>query len=365
MKELGMFDKLRWVSTTMGFFYRDKLHRWGDPIALLTLPHTPLITKLRYGLFAFISTRRNSWPVLERQSAKEWITRWCGHRGYEQFWQQLFEFKFYQHADNISAAWIWTRIRRIGRSRKSIMQEELGYIERGSQTLIHALTHVIKSRGGRLHLSSPVQQVNVSDGRVTGVTTPSATYPADYVISTIPVQQVSRMVPDLPIEWKQRYDAIKNSGVCCVIFKLRRSISPHFWININDTAHEIPGVIQFSNLRPVDADIAYVPYYMPLDNPKFAWTDAQMIDDSFGCLQRINPELLRQDIIDTRVARLRHAQPICDVGFGAKIPPIQTPIQGLQVADTCFYYPEDRGIAESVRLGRAMARVASEASLTK
>jgi hypothetical protein len=38
-----------------------------------------------------------------------------------------------------------------------------------------------------------------------------------------------------------------------------------------------------------------------------------------------------------------------------KIPPVQTPITGLQIADTCFYYPEDRGIAESVRLGSAMA----------
>jgi hypothetical protein len=34
---------------------------------------------------------------------------------------------------------------------------------------------------------------------------------------------------------------------------------------------------------------------------------------------------------------------------------MQTPIQGLQIADTCFYYPEDRGIAESVRLGRILA----------
>ena len=38
----------------------------------------------------------------------------------------------------------------------------------------------------------------------------------------------------------------------------------------------------------------------------------------------------------------------------------QTPIRGLQIADTCFYYPEDRGIAESVRLGRAMARAMKE-----
>jgi hypothetical protein len=34
---------------------------------------------------------------------------------------------------------------------------------------------------------------------------------------------------------------------------------------------------------------------------------------------------------------------------------VQTSIAGLQIADTCFYYPEDRGIAESVRLGEAMA----------
>jgi hypothetical protein len=34
---------------------------------------------------------------------------------------------------------------------------------------------------------------------------------------------------------------------------------------------------------------------------------------------------------------------------------VQTPIVGLQIADTCYYYPEDRGIAESIRLGSSMA----------
>ncbi len=34
---------------------------------------------------------------------------------------------------------------------------------------------------------------------------------------------------------------------------------------------------------------------------------------------------------------------------------IQTVIAGLQIADTCFYYPEDRGVSESVRLGQEMA----------
>jgi protoporphyrinogen oxidase len=79
------------------------------------------------------------------------------------------------------------------------------------------------------------------------------------------------------------------------------------------------------------------------------------VDEAFGYLQRLNPALTREDVIAAHVARLRYAQPVCEPGFAAKIPPIQTPIQGLQIADTCFYYPEDRGISESVRLGREMA----------
>jgi hypothetical protein len=44
------------------------------------------------------------------------------------------------------------------------------------------------------------------------------------------------------------------------------------------------------------------------------------------------------------------------------LPSVQTPIDNLQIADTSFYYPEDRGIAESVRLGRYMAeRLPAEA----
>jgi protoporphyrinogen oxidase len=115
-------------------------------------------------------------------------------------------------------------------------------------------------------------------------------------------------------------------------------------------------VIEFSNLRRAgDDSIVYVPYYMPNDFPKFRWTDQELLQESFEFLQRINPELQQEDIIATHVARLRYAQPICKPGFAAMIPPVQTPILGLQIADTCFYYPEDRGISESVRIGKEMA----------
>jgi protoporphyrinogen oxidase len=357
LAQLGIAEKLHWVPTSMGFFFQGRLNRWGDPIALLRLPETGLLTKFRYGLFTLICTMRDSWPSLEITSAKRWIIRWCGQRGYDQFWRPLLEYKFYEYAELISAAWIWSRIRRVGQSRKNIMQEELGYLEGGSQTLIDSLVDAIQSAGGRIALNSPAQRITAANGRVTGVDTDDEHLKADFVISTIPTPNISRLVPDLPLDWKLRYDAIKNIGICCVIFKLKRSVSPHFWINISGMEkNEIPGVIEFTNLRYLGPTIVYVPYYMPTTNEKFGWTDQQLQNDAFRCLCNINRLLIEDDIIETKVARLRHAQPICEIGFASKIPPIQTPIQGLQIADTCFYYPEDRGIAESVRMGRRMAQ---------
>jgi protoporphyrinogen oxidase len=325
----------------------------------LSIPKVSLITKLRYGLFVLVCSRKKTWPQLETKSAKEWITAWCGKEGYKRFWETLLQYKFYEYADSISAAWIWTRIKRVGSSRKSIMQEELGYLEGGSKTLIDELVAAIQAKGGRIHLGSAAQQIVVENDGVAGVQTKAATFAADHVISTIPMPNIPRLLPDLPEAWRARYEALKTIGICCVVFKLRRSVSPHFWINLGQTDHEIPGVIEFSNLRDVGTVIVYVPYYMPITNRKFSWTDDELIRDAFGCLVELNPDLVPEDLIDARVARLRDAQPICDVGFATKIPPVQTEIRGLQIADTCFYYPEDRGIAESVRLGREMARAIS------
>lgn len=364
MEELGIANKLHWRNTSMGLFTANRLHNWGDPVALLRFPYLSLLDKLRYGLFAFVSVRRNSWPSIEQVSAKDWIMRWCGPTVYNRFWKPLFDHKFYEYADNISAAWIWTRIRRIGRSRKSMFQEELGFIEGGTITLVHKLIDAIVAHGGRIHLSHAAKEIESESGstrHVTGVTTATPDgsvrrFAADAVICTTPTPLVAGLAPDLPDDWKERYNAIHNIGVICVIFKLARSVTPHFWVNISEPDLEIPGIIEFTNLRDIGGDsIVYVPYYMPTTHEKFSWPDDHLLNEAFACLQRVNPSLTRADILATKVARLRYGQPICEPGFASKIPPVQTPIAGLQIADTCYYYPEDRGIAESLRLGSQMA----------
>jgi protoporphyrinogen oxidase len=360
MDELGIGSLIRWKSTSMGYFMGGRLHRWGDPVSLLLFPHLNIFEKIRYGLLMFISTRRNSWSALEHISAKTWIERWCGVTVYAKLWKPLFDLKFYQYADNVSASWIWTRIRRIGRSRKSVMQEELGYIEGGSKTLIDALMQAIKARGGDVRLGEPARRVVVENGQVIGVETTKGFYAADAVISTVPTPYVAELIPDLPPNSKAAYNAIENIGVICVVLKLRKSVTPHFWVNVVDPKMPIPGIIEFSNLRSTRTGetVVYVPYYMPTTQPIWQRPNDQFVDEAMTCIGRINPGINPNDLITSYVGRLNHAQPVCPPDFLKQLPSVQTPIRGLQIADTCFYYPEDRGIAESVRLGQAMALVA-------
>lgn len=357
LQELGISDALKWRETKMGYYYHGKNYKWGNPLALLTSPKLNPIEKFRYGLMAFWATKRKNWDKVEPLTAPVWLKSWLGESGYQKLWHRLFYLKFYQYTDEISATWIGTRIKRIGLSRKSLMTEELGYLEGGTETLVNALCNKIKSLDGQIQCSEGVTRIE-SGPEVSGctVTTSKAEYTATKVISTVPTPHISRIVPSLPKALKDQYDAIPNIGVCCLMFNLKQQVTPNFWHNIIDENINVPGLIEFSNLRRLDSHVVYVPYYMPHDQPRWNWTDDALLEEAFAAIKSVNPDLTEEDIVSSKVSRLKYSQPICRPNFLDTLPSVQTPIDGLQIADTCFYYPEDRGISESIKFGRAMAR---------
>jgi protoporphyrinogen oxidase len=354
--ELGLSGKMRWVETRMGYWFRNRLQPWGNPMALLRFQGLGWVAKFRYGLHAFLCTRRKDWRPLDQVEAVGWIRRWVGEEAYEVLWRRLFELKFYDYTHGLSAAWIWSRIRRIGRSRYDLFREKLGYLEGGSATLLHALSLAIESRGGEIRLKTPVSRIELQDGRVAGVRLASGLEVFDQVVSTAPLPYVPRLVPDLPAAVLAQYRARKNIAVVCVIAKLRKPVTTNFWLNTNDPEMDIPGIVEYSNLRPLDQHVVYVPFYMPGEHPKYQDADEVFIDKVRRYLRKINPVLTDADFIDVRASRYRHAQPICEPGYLASLPSPRLAVKGLWIADTSYYYPEDRGISESIGFGRNLAR---------
>jgi protoporphyrinogen oxidase len=355
LDELGLSQKLHWRPTGMGYWYKNQLQEWGNPLALLRFKGLGLIAKFRYGLHAFLATKRKNWLALDQLNAVDWVKRWVGPEAYEVLWRRLFEYKFHHYTNNLSAAWIWSRVRRLGRSRYNLFQEKLGYLDGGSHVLLEAMKLDIEKNGGIFFLGTPVQKVVIENQALVGVQVKGQLEVFDQVISTIPLPYIVSLIPDLPSQIKNQFITKNNIAVVCVIVKLSKPVSPYFWLNTNDPDMDIPGVIEYSNLRPLEHSIVYVPFYMPAEIPQYQETDEQFKSKVKRYLSKINPKLQEGDFIQLHVSRYRFAQPICEPGFMETLPSTNLPITGLWVADTSYYYPEDRGISESIAFGRKMA----------
>jgi len=357
LERYGLSKALRWTDTKMGYFYKGKLYKWGNPFALLAFPHLGPISKFRYALHVMYTKGIKDWTALDKEEAGAWIRRWVGQKAYDVMWKDAFRLKFFEFKDNLSASWIGTRIKRVALSRRNLMNESMGYLEGGSMTLLERMVQDIQARGGRIELSRGIDEVVSENGKVTGVSIGGAFTAYDAVISTAPIQYVPALVPGLPADFRDKVAAVQNIPVACVILKLKHAVSENFWMNISDPGIEIPGVIEYSNLNPghdPSQKILYAPYYMPKTHPKWQQSNAELIEEVLGYLARINPAFKRDWVLASHCHRYEFAQTICPPGFQDMLPSMRTPVQGFFMADTAYYYPEDRSINESINTAQAL-----------
>jgi len=357
LKELGIDHLLKWKETQMGFFYEGKLYKWGNPAALLLFPRLGLISKIRFGLQVFLSVKRDRWDKLDRITAARWAKDWSGKKAYNALWDSLLRLKFHWFHDQISAAWVWRRLRRVGRSRKNMFTETLAYLEGGVEELLTGLQKKIIAGGGKIFLNANVKHIDVDKNKVTGLVVNGEEHFFDGVVTTVPLPYIPRLIPGLPGEVTKKYAGLDNIGVVCVLLKLSSPLTENFWLNISDRTIELPGVIEFSNLNPLPEKLVYFPFYLHRTDEKFSKSDQYFIDLVKGYCKRINRNFGESWVLGQRVHRYEYAQPVCPPGFSQGLPPVKTVIEGLYVMDTSYYYPEDRSISESVNAAQKLGSI--------
>jgi protoporphyrinogen oxidase len=356
LDDMKLAHTLRWTETRMGFFYNGTLYKWGTPFALLAFKGLDIVSKMRYAAHVMYTKNIKDWRPLDKVNATSWLRKWVGAKAYDVLWRSLFDLKFFEFTNELSAAWIGTRIKRVGLSRKNLLQETMGYLEGGSGVLLDAMEKYILEHGGKIHLRSKIDKVEVTHGKVSGVIVNGESLACEHVVCTAPIQYVPRLVPDLPADFAERIARIENIPVACVILKLSQPLSENFWMNINDPDIAIPGVIEYSNLNRMTPAVVYAPFYMPKTHPNWARSNDELIDDVLVYLKRINPAFSKEWVLASYCHRYEFAQTICPPGFLDMLPPMRTPVAGLFMADTSYYYPEDRSINESIDTARRLVK---------
>jgi protoporphyrinogen oxidase len=359
--ELGLSSRLRWRDSRMAYFVDGTLYPFLTPVELLRFRPLRFHDRIRAG----IAVKLAQWLKEERiapQRAVPWLKRMFGEAAYRVIWEPLMRFKFSEHSDAISAAWIWARMVRLSRSRTSPWREELGYVEGGTQVILDALAADFEARGGRIVRSAPVEQILLEDGRATGVRVGGQTLRAEAVVSTVTTSRFQQLAAGLEGEYVENLKRIPTIGIFCLFLRLERPVTPFFWVNTNDLRVPFAGMIEYTNLNPLPElggdRILYIPQYLSADDPRYAQSDEEVLRRYTDALALINPVFDRKWVHFSAVFRDRFAQPICLTDYRSTTPAIQTPIPNLFLTDSCQLHPHDRTISGSFELGLKAAALA-------
>jgi protoporphyrinogen oxidase len=348
----------------MAYFVDGRLYPFLTPLELLRFTPLTLAERVRAGVAVKLAQRMRE-EDLARQEAIPWLRKMFGDHAYHVIWEPLMRFKFAEHAEAISAAWIWARMVRLSRSRASAWREELGYIDGGSQTVLDALGRDLEARGARVVTNAAVEGIVMQGGRATGVRVGGETLPADVVISTVTMPRFRALAADLPADYLDRLARIPTIGIFCLFLRLREPVTPFFWVNTHDPRVPFAGMIEYTNLNPVPElggdRILYVPQYLSPDDPRYAQDDEAVFRAYTDALALLHPAFDRSWVKFHALFRDRHAQPICLTDYRETTPRIATPLANLFVTDSSQLHPHDRTISGSMSLGREAARLARAA----
>jgi hypothetical protein len=98
---------------------------------------------------------------------------------------------------------------------------------------------------------------------------------------------------------------------------------------------------------------------MPQTHPKYRRDFQAFISETLAYMKLIRPDFSPEtELIASTASRYQFSQTVCSPGFYDALPPMASQVQGLFMADTSHYYPEDRSISESKRIGRQLAELA-------
>jgi len=324
-------------------------------LRVLAFKPIPFLDRFRVGLATAYLRYTPRWEPLEQVTADAWMTRAAGKRAYEAFWQPLLEGKFGPYYKDVNMAWFWARI--VARTPK------LGTFVGGFQAFLDALADAVRAQGGEILLAHHVRGIHPeSDGRIR-LELRTGDRVHDRVLATCSPQMLRERTPALPAEYAAGLDDLKSMGAVVMVMALKQPVTgEHYWINI-PKREGFPFLALVEHTNYVDKahfggdTILYCGDYLEPEHPYFELEPEALLEKFIPAIQRINPAFERSWVRNYWKFSERYAQPVPLLGHSKNIPPIETPIPNLFMANMSQVYPWDRGTNFAVEIGRRAARI--------
>lgn len=341
LEELGLTEEVYWKPSSFAYADSGQIHPLNTPVDLLKFSPLPWLDRIRVGITG-VWGRLASSKGLDDITTAQWLARWSGKRAFKKFWQPMLEAKFGDRYTDVPALWFWTRFNREKGESKG---EVKGYIRGGYKRITDAFSQRLKELGVEIRLRERISQVELGgDGKIK-VITEHGTMTADQALITLPWPAFAKMAgPQLRaaspgLDWQIDFQGVINH----VLF-LKRPLTKHYWLATPEEAFPFDGVVETSTLtdeadRGAGRHVVYLTKYLHRDDPRFNEPEPALRATWFAALQRLFPDLTREQVEAEHVFRAPFVEPVYTRGYLKRRPPEVMAPGRVFLATTAQVYP--------------------------
>ena len=254
IREVGLEEHMGWFESKVGLFHGGRVWPFSSPLDLLRFSPLSFGQRLRVGFWTFLLQKTRNWRKFEDVTARDWIIGHMGDDAYRVIWEPLLRGKFGDSYNQVGMAWLWSKFRlRVASRGKAWQKERLGYPLCSFGEVFDAVARRIREQGGRVHTGATVEQVEVSNGRATGLTISSAeffreTRQYDAVIATTPSYIFPSLVDGLAPAYVEHLRSTRYLSAVLIVLALNEPLSDVYWMNIADRTMPFLGIIEHTNM---------------------------------------------------------------------------------------------------------------------
>ncbi len=355
LRELGLEQEIQWVETKTGFYTGGRMVSMSNSLEFLKFPPINLIDKARLALTILHASRIEDWHALEQIPVEEWLRKWSGANTTDKIWLPLLRAKLGANYTKASAAFIWATIARMYAARRSGLKKEMfGYVPGGYARILARMTEVLQQTGVTIRTNSRATSIRKTENNISVKFADGSEAVVDQAVFTGPASTAADLCPELNADEQRLLRGIEYQGIICASLLLKRPLTPYYVTNITDSGVPFTAVIEMTAL--VDPKqfggkhLVYLPKYVPINDPMFEATDAEIQQTFFTALQKMHPSLTNDDLLSFKVSRVRQVFVIPTLNYSKKLPPISTSVPGVHILNSVHIVNGTLNVNDTVQM---------------
>jgi protoporphyrinogen oxidase len=296
---------------------------------------------LKDNLYCMFNYLFNQYAAKEPANFREWIYHTFG-KGIAELYMVPYNEKIWKHElNNMSLHWVYGRVPKP--PKMDVIKSSLGISTEGythqlyfyypTTGGIQALIKALEVKAGPIELGYEIKKIS-KEGTVWKISDGKTVKEYDQIISTIPLTDLIKILPDVPKEVRQASSALVYNSLICVLIGLKRP-------QLNDyTAIYMPGkeisanrvcfMNNFSEYSSKEGNFALIVEHTVKREDLGKEKDADIASEIIRGLSK-QGIINKRDVIYTKVVREKYAYVVYDLEYQKNIKTVREYVNSLGI----------------------------------